>query len=458
MLKKFIIIIVFLLMIKNCAKIPKDDLIFLNLLNFLNNSEFSNNSNNSYISYISEVSGIFDTSFGNNGFSFVDLYINLATYSYIGIESIHLQSNKILLAGICNNNSYTICFARFHSNDGKPDETLNPPYSYRLLNISNIDINQLRSSYTKFHLMSDEKILLVAKYNGALFFARFLSNGELDTSFNSPFGYKIVQEIMNNYNIETSLIQQNDKILVGGYKWGDNRKDLFLARFNQDGTFDNTFNGNGILILNLNPNYTNEVVKSILLTDDNKIFVGINFSYGNNYNYDSYKISLARFNQDGSLDITYNAPYGYKILDKIIGVEKFSLYKLFNNAGYYLYTFNSPNIYHINSEGAINNSFNSNSGILNLIRLLYSPTILVQNNNKFIYGGILSSGEIYLSRYNSDGSKDNSFLLNTIIKDYTQFHSAAMILAQDNKILIGGSSTFNNQYEKRIQFYVIRIK
>jgi uncharacterized delta-60 repeat protein len=103
------------------------------------------------------------------------------------------------------------------------------------------------------------------KYNGAYSsrIARLNTDGMLDTTFNTIIG-------ANNY-VNTTVILPNGKIIIGGYftkYYGTGRKGI--ARLNDDGTLDTTFNpGTGM----------NGSVVTAALQPNGKIIIGGNFTY-----------------------------------------------------------------------------------------------------------------------------------------------------------------------------------
>ncbi len=88
----------------------------------------------------------------------------------------------------------------------------------------------------------------------------------------------------------TMCIQGDDKVIIGGLSINSSNNTNFgLARYNTNGSLDNSFDANGILTTDVNTNYDKGF--SVLLQDDGKILFGGYSSNG--YDYD---ISLVRYN------------------------------------------------------------------------------------------------------------------------------------------------------------------
>lgn len=106
---------------------------------------------------------------------------------------------------------------------------------------------------------------------------RFNNDGSRDQGFNST-GYNIVD--IHNYADYASavLVDRNDKIYFTGHYYGGTGTSWrrYVARFNSDGSFDNTFGEDGIFLSQV-PNYTGESLygnNNMVLTDNGKLVIG----------------------------------------------------------------------------------------------------------------------------------------------------------------------------------------
>ncbi len=137
--------------------------------------------------------------------------------------------------------------------------------------------------------------------------ARFDMDGSPDYGFGDG-GYQIIDIPGTNIDIAQALLIHNDKYLLSGF-CGDNTssRKFCIARINIDGSFDNTFNGTGYHILDISES-TNEYIESMLIQNDNKIVVGGMCKISSALDF-----CVARFNSDGTLDDSFNTPKGYLI-------------------------------------------------------------------------------------------------------------------------------------------------
>ena len=99
-------------------------------------------------------------------------------------------------------------------------------------------------------------------------------------------------------------IQSDGKILVTGYRFNGSDNDVVLSRFNADGTLDTTFNGTGVVILDVSGD--DDDGHSVTVQSDGKILVSGSATIGG-----VQHAALFRFNTDGSLDTSFGGGDGY---------------------------------------------------------------------------------------------------------------------------------------------------
>jgi uncharacterized delta-60 repeat protein len=150
-------------------------------------------------------------------------------------------------------------------------------------------------------LQADGRIV-VAGYsnngnNNDFALVRYHSNGSLDTSFNGTG--KVTTVFGNNTDIgESVTVQSNGKIVVAGYTSDGNSNFFALARYNSDGSLDQSFNGTGKIVSTIGES---AYATSAVLQSNGKIVVA-----GNTYSAGEYKIAVARYDTGGSLDPAFN--------------------------------------------------------------------------------------------------------------------------------------------------------
>ena len=128
--------------------------------------------------------------------------------------------------------------------------------------------------------------------------ARYSSDGSFDASFGS--GGKVVTDFGSTVPFGM-LIQPDGRIVLAG--GADGSLDFGVARFNTDGSFDTSFDGDGKVTTNFGG--TAAAGYGVARTPDGKIVVaGLKEFVGTGFDYD---FAVARYNEDGSLDTSFGA-------------------------------------------------------------------------------------------------------------------------------------------------------
>ncbi len=222
-------------------------------------------------------------------------------------------------------------------------------------------------------LQSDGKIVAIGfteigyyQYNFTL--ARYDTNGSLDNTFGA--NGIVTTAIEQSSEANSVTIQSDGKIVVAGYSGDGNRDDFALARYNTNGSLDNTFGINGIATT---PFIFSDEANSVAIQTDGKIVAAGACEY-NNF-YDLYGFALMRYTGSSSsvnsVSVTVDLPKTYalyqnypnpfnpttilkysipkssfvtiKVYD-IIGREVAALVNEEKPAGNYFITFNASNL------------------------------------------------------------------------------------------------------------------
>ncbi len=140
---------------------------------------------------------------------------------------------------------------------------------------------------------------MVGTSDAALTVARYTITGSLDASFN---GTGIVTTSIPGAGVVgyAVAIQPDGKLLVAaGSIRGLSRDGFTLVRYSSDGALDSTFNGTGVVTTSIS---NISVAKSLALQPDGKIVAAGYCSKG----FNAYNFAVARYNDDGSLDASFN--------------------------------------------------------------------------------------------------------------------------------------------------------
>ncbi|MCC6840036.1 MAG: T9SS type A sorting domain-containing protein [Flavobacteriales bacterium] len=245
--------------------------------------------------------------------------------------------------------------------------------------------------------------------------ARLHSDGSLDTTFGFGTG------ATTGSGISSMALQPDGKILIaGGFNFYNGTPCNSIARLNNDGSLDTSFNsGAGV---GNNPGVS---ILAMVLQPDGKIVIGGEFD-----SYDgTVRNGTARLNSDGSLDLGYD-PIA---LNHANALSLQPDGKILVGGSSYLIGGFSKTLLRLNVDGSLDFGFN------------YDPpspfrinTIALQPDGKVLIGGmdlIIGDNNI-IQRLNSDGSLDAGFN-NTADPSSTDFVSA-IALQPNGDLLIGG--------------------
>jgi uncharacterized delta-60 repeat protein len=342
------------------------------------------------------TNGSLDTTFGNNG-----IVINIDGFLGSIGNSVAIQNDKIYVAGSGGTISDpTVNFTVVRLNeDGTLDTTFNGVGFVKTDIGTTSLINEIIVTDNAIYAGGQSTIagityFTVAKYN---------LNGSLDTTFNaSGSGSGVPGVVVTQIDASTDsrindIVLQDGKIVAVGQTNIAGVTQIALARYNENGTLDTTFNSTGAqpgVIIQTVPGFVTSFGNGIALQNGQIVIVGTAINAGS-----IASIVLVRYNIDGSLDTT------------------------FGNDGIVL-----------TNGGSIGND------------------IEIQRDNKIVVAGagVLSATDFttgfLVVRYNVNGSLDTTFNPNgptpgkTITQINTVSQANAVLIQQDNKIVLGGFS------------------
>lgn len=356
--------------------------------------------------------GSFDTSF------------NHTIIDYGSVEVIAMQQDgKILVGGYFG--SYDSPGIQRFFPDGTLDTTFNVGGNLWVTTIA---------------LQEDSKIIIGGPFNYYNLIevnniARLNTDGSLDTSFNTGTGFQIGTS--HNSGAGTSKIEvlQNGKILICGSF--DNYNGIpvkGITQLNPDGSIDNSFNSQY-------NNYFRLDLTSFLKQPNGKIIISGDFQ---EIQWGSFITRTVRLNPDGTIDTSFSVPpieyennegRAYNIMsqnsqsDGRIVVS--GAFTSFNGVG-------RNSIARLNDDGSLDLSFSTGmgTGAKNSI-----TTSCLQSDGKIIIGGDFGwyNGVVRkkLARLNPDGSVDLGFS-SGVGADASVL---AVAVQSEGKILVGGSFT-----------------
>jgi uncharacterized delta-60 repeat protein len=224
------------------------------------------------------------------------------------------------------------------------------------------------------------------------------------------FGSGVTTAIGSGDDFGRSVTLQNDgRILVAGESFNGSDADFALARYNADGSLDMTFGAGGMVTTPVTA--SDDRGFSVIVEPSGKILVA-----GYTDNGSDSDFALIRYNADGSLDTSFDGDG--KVTTGILS-DDLGQSVVPQPDGKILvsgYSFNGGNfdfaLTRYNADGSLDASFGSGGKVTTDIaghNASYSVTL--QPDGKILAAGHTQSGgnDFALVRYNADGSLDTSF-------------------------------------------------
>jgi uncharacterized delta-60 repeat protein len=236
--------------------------------------------------------------------------------------------------------------------------------------------------------------------------ARYNIDGSLDSSFGvggvvkTPVGSGSVDQA------NAVALQADGKIVVAGQSGSQ----FALVRYHPDGILDTSLDGDGKVTTSIGSVASSNAMA--IQSDGRIILAGLSFDGG-------YKFALARYNSDGSLDVSFDGDG--KLTTSVGGLGDFSFDMALQSDGRIVvvgYANTMPNsdvaVVRYNSDGSLDSSFDGDGKVTtpvgSSVDIAYA--VAVDASGKIIVAGRAqgaSEGDIALVRYHSNGALDSSF-------------------------------------------------
>jgi len=299
-------------------------------------------------------------------------------------------------------------------------------------------------------LQSDGKIVVVGKqYNGInddVLIQRYTADGSLDTGFANN-GTLVFDS--GDHEIAYDVALQNDaKIILVGYidEFDAGNENILIIRLDTDGTYDSTFGGDGIVTTNVSE--YGEYGYAIALHSDGKIVIAGEVSIGGT----DVQALIARYNSDGTLDNTFGTGglttfdgIGWDIAyDVTIQPDgKIIMTGSTSEAAYPDVALTDLLLLRLSTNGTLDDTFGINGAVTYDSIYESGRAVRVQNDGKIVVAGTRWSyssieNAALLIRYNSDGSMDNTFGENGVLI-YKKEFGFPSISGQDISLMDNGN-------------------
>ena len=256
----------------------------------------------------------------------------------------------------------------------------------------------------------------------AIALVRYNTNGSLDTTFNIT-GKVITNATIGDAQARCIALQSDGKIVVAG----STGSEVVVARYNENGSLDTTFNGTGVVST---PDESGRAVADgIAIQNDGKILVSSDVSYG--YGID---VSLLRYNTNGTLDTSFNGTG--KVITSLVDISE--LYDIGNSVAVQndgkIVVVGFSGLARYNPNGTLDTTFNGTGKVIDGGGAQNSGNrVAIQVDDKIVVarGGVVS-------RYNGNGSLDATF--GNVGRAASGTGVECVALQNDGRIVVAGYS------------------
>jgi uncharacterized delta-60 repeat protein len=349
--------------------------------------------------------GTLDATYGTGGKVFTDFSSGVDQAYSMALQ----PDGKVVAAGLVGYAGViNIGIARYKTN-GNLDSTFG-------VNGKVITLVGNDSRASAVALQPDGKIIIAGctNYGSAsdILLVRYKSNGNLDSTFGTN-GVVITSVGTGEDFAWTLALQTDGKLVAGGYTYNGTDDDFVLIRYNTNGSLDNTFGIGGKVITDFD-NINNELL-DILIQPDGKIVAA-----GSMY------VILARYNTNGSLDNSFGtngkvnfqvnglASYATSIARESDG--KFLIAIRSNNGP----GSDQFNLAKCNSDGSLDVSFGTGGIVTTTVSSgrNFAYSVLLQPDNNILLGGVKDAdvnGDFLVARYMNDLTLSDQDIANSDI-------------------------------------------
>lgn len=339
--------------------------------------------------------GTLDNSFSDDGTLMIEDYTE--SYAY----ACHVDDEgKITVAGTAADPSYqfSTLVLRFLE-DGTPDN------SFGDNGVVRIEVSPMDDFANNMVIQEDGKIVLAGSaldenYDNLPTVLRLLSDGSLDTEFGNNGIAQIAVEESDNKFYDVKIDSQNRIVACGHYGFpltetGQFNLDVLVARFNSDGSIDNTFGTNGNVITPVSQEYVEAALGLTILNGDKIVVAG--YTTLLDFSFDALLIG---YNEDGSLDDTFGTDgiktFDYAVQDVFNDIALDSEGRIIaaGTSGGFFFDDRDFLLMRLSENGVQDNSFGNNGASIETILSSFDEAngIAIQDNGKIVAAGRTNNG------------------------------------------------------------------
>ncbi len=292
------------------------------------------------------------------------------------------------------------------------------------------------------------------------------ADGDLDPTFDSDG--KVTTDAFGIGSFANALaIQADGRIVVAGIAFSSMTEgDFGLARYNSDGSLDNTFGTGGLVTTDFFGGTSNAA--AIAIQGDGQIVVA---GYAQ-LTAGEQDFALARYHTDGSLDATFGAgglvtsDVGHNDSLTSLAIQPDGKLVAVGFAGSGS-TFDDFAVLRYNADGSLDSTFGSGGVVITDFSGFgdVASAVVIQGDGHIVAAGstepsILSNGDFALARYNADGSLDATFGAGgKVITDFlggSDDDASDLAIQEDGRLVAAGSTSVNSTNTDQYNFALAR--
>lgn len=276
-------------------------------------------------------------------------------------------------------------------------------------------------------------------------------SGTLDPTFNGT-GH-VVQQVNGKDAVHKILVQDDDKILSIGMSWDAGfTARAYVFRYMPDGTPDMDFGTDGVFMQELD---NEALLHSAVITPEGKILLA-----GSTTDYQTYRMMLIQLNADGTPDDSFgtNGIVLQSVSAVVLNAEDMIRDVTLDDQGnilvcgssYDLNYVRRPVVVRFTPSGVLDTTFGVDGVATIPVMAVGSSAfegIKVQPDGKIVASGYFGETELWytllLVRFNADGTLDDSFSADGIVKhNHGNVDDEAydLVLTPDGSILVAGKT------------------
>ena len=235
--------------------------------------------------------------------------------------------------------------------------------------------------------------------------------GDLDSSFSTD-GKATLNFTSSHDSGWAAVVDDTNRIVVAGEAAGHGYR-FAIARFNANGTLDTTFGGDGKVLTDFTPYY--DGAWGVAIQADGKIVAAGDAGFGSG----NSSFAVARYNENGTLDTTFSGDGKVRIQfttkdDPVAGMALDTTSGKIVVSGGAAASGVNPRlaVARLNADGSPDTSFSVDGKVMTDLSTSsvpdYANTVVVQADSRIVAGG-LSGKRFALVRYDENGTLDTTF-------------------------------------------------